>query len=113
MVLLKESPWKGVIILWKRGKLGPRFVRPSRVVARVCKVAYRLDLPKEFFLIYSTFHVSQLLKCVANDFFMVPMDDIQVTKRLNYMERSVAILDKRKKDLAQLRGAFGNGLAAS
>lgn len=44
---------------------------------------------------------------------MVPMDDIQVTKRLNYMERSVAILDKRKKDLAQLGGAFGNGLAAS
>ena len=58
MVLLKVSPWKGVIRFRKRGKLGPRFIGPFRVVARVRKVAYRLDLPAELSQIHNTFHVS-------------------------------------------------------
>ena len=58
MVLLKVSPWKGVIRFRKRGKLGPRFILPFRVVARVGKVAYRLDFPAELSQIHITFHVS-------------------------------------------------------
>ena len=45
MVLLKNSPWKGVIRLRKREKLGLRYIRPFWVIARVGKVAKRLDLP--------------------------------------------------------------------
>ena len=47
MVWMKVSPWKGVILFRKRGKLGPRFIRLFLVVAKVGKVAYRLDLLEE------------------------------------------------------------------
>ena len=59
IVVLKVSPWKGVIRFRKRGKLGPRHIGPYKVIARVGKVAYRLELPDELSLIHNTFHVSQ------------------------------------------------------
>ena len=76
MVLLKVSPWKGVIRFRKRGKLGPRFIGPFRVLARVGQVAYRLDLPEELSQIHNTFHVSQLRKCLVDEAAVVPLEDI-------------------------------------
>ncbi|KAJ9552882.1 hypothetical protein OSB04_016927 [Centaurea solstitialis] len=98
-VLLKVSPWKGVIRFRKRGKLGPRFIGPFKVVARVGKVAYRLELPPELSLIHDTFHVSQLRKCLADESAHIPIDDIQVDERLNYVERPIAILERKTKSL--------------
>nr|GEZ47002.1 putative reverse transcriptase domain-containing protein [Tanacetum cinerariifolium] len=46
-VMLKVSPWKGVVRFGKRGKLNPRYVGPFKVIARVGSVAYKLDLPEE------------------------------------------------------------------
>ena len=98
-VLLKVSPWKGVIRFRKRGKLGPRFIGPFKIVARIGKVAYRLELPPELSQIHNTFHVSQLRKCLADESTHVPIDDIQVDERLNYVERPIAILERKTKSL--------------
>ena len=73
---MKVSPRKRVIRFRKWGKLGPRYIGPFRVIARVGKVAYRLELHAELSQIHITFHVSQLRKCVADEMAVVPLEDI-------------------------------------
>nr|GEZ10877.1 putative reverse transcriptase domain-containing protein [Tanacetum cinerariifolium] len=44
-VLLKVSPWKGVVRFEKKRKLAPRNVGPFEILERIGPVAYRLRLP--------------------------------------------------------------------
>ncbi|GJV32363.1 hypothetical protein Tco_1392763, partial [Tanacetum coccineum] len=53
-VLLKVSPWKGVVCFGKKGKLEPRFVGPFEIIKKVGLVAYRLDLPEELNGVHDT-----------------------------------------------------------
>lgn len=55
---MKVAPWRRVIWLRKRGKLGPIFIEPFKAIAQVGKVAYHLDLPDELNQIHNTFNVS-------------------------------------------------------
>ncbi|GKE50705.1 putative reverse transcriptase domain-containing protein [Tanacetum coccineum] len=71
-VMLKVSPWKGVVRFSKRGKLNPRYVRPFKVLAKVGKVAYKLELPQELSRVHHTFHVSNLKKCYADEPLVMP-----------------------------------------
>nr|GEX84642.1 putative reverse transcriptase domain-containing protein [Tanacetum cinerariifolium] len=59
-VMLKVSPWKGVIRFGKKGKLAPRYVGPFEILERIGPVAYRLRLPEELSGVHDTFHVSNL-----------------------------------------------------
>ncbi|GKA94706.1 retrovirus-related pol polyprotein from transposon TNT 1-94 [Tanacetum coccineum] len=49
----------------KRGKQSPRYIGPFKILARVGPVAYTLELPEELKGIHSTFHVSNLKKCLT------------------------------------------------
>ncbi|GKB75990.1 putative reverse transcriptase domain-containing protein [Tanacetum coccineum] len=65
-VLLKVSPWKGVVRFRKKGKLAPRFIGPFEITKRIGPVAYRLRLPEELNGVHDTFHVSNLKKCLVD-----------------------------------------------
>nr|GFB56398.1 hypothetical protein [Tanacetum cinerariifolium] len=66
-VMLKVSPWKGIVRFSKWGKLNPRYVGPFKVSAKVGKVAYKLKLPQELSRVHHTFHVSNLKKCYSDE----------------------------------------------
>nr|GEX59387.1 reverse transcriptase domain-containing protein [Tanacetum cinerariifolium] len=85
-VLFKVSPWKGVVRFGKKGKLAPRFIGPFKIIEKVCPVAYQLDLPEELNVVHDTFHVSNLEKCLVDPTLQVPLDEIQVDAKLNFME---------------------------
>ncbi|GKA55687.1 putative reverse transcriptase domain-containing protein [Tanacetum coccineum] len=79
-VLLKVSPWKGVMRFGKKGKLAPRYVRPFEILKRIGPVAYRLRLPEELTGVHDTFHVSNLKKCLGNANLHVPLNEIKIDK---------------------------------
>ncbi|GKF63958.1 hypothetical protein Tco_0187406, partial [Tanacetum coccineum] len=81
-VMLKVSPWKGVVRFLKRGKLNPRFVGPFKVIKRVRDVAYTLELPEELSRVHNTFHVSNLKKCHADEPLAVPLDGLHFDDKL-------------------------------
>ncbi|GJV55041.1 putative reverse transcriptase domain-containing protein [Tanacetum coccineum] len=75
-VMLKLSPWKGVIRFGKREKLNPRYIGPFKIIAKVGIVAYRLELLEQLSRIHSTFHVSNLKKCMSDETLAIPLDEI-------------------------------------
>ncbi|KAJ9544927.1 hypothetical protein OSB04_024634 [Centaurea solstitialis] len=66
-VLLKVSPWKGLLRFGMKGKLSPQFIGPFEILERIGPVAYTLDLPPELSTSHDTFHVSNLKKCVTEE----------------------------------------------
>ncbi|GJY22283.1 putative reverse transcriptase domain-containing protein [Tanacetum coccineum] len=73
-VMLKVSPRKGVIHFGKRGKLNPR-----------------------------TFHVSNLKKCLSDESLVIPMKELRLDDKLNFVEELVEIMDREVKRLRQSR----------
>nr|GEW54020.1 putative reverse transcriptase domain-containing protein [Tanacetum cinerariifolium] len=102
-VMLKVSPWKGVIRFGKREKLNPRYIGPFKIIAKVETVAYRLKLPEQLSRVHSTFHVSNLKKCLSDETLAIPLDEIQIDGKLHFIKEPVEIIDCEVKRLKQSR----------
>ncbi|GJX49923.1 putative reverse transcriptase domain-containing protein [Tanacetum coccineum] len=102
-VMLKVSPWKGVIHFGKRGKLNPCYIGAFKILAKVGTVAYRLELPEQLSRIHITFHVSNLKKCLSDEPLAIPLDEIHVDDKLNFIKEPVKIMDRKVKSLKQSR----------
>ncbi|GKD09391.1 putative reverse transcriptase domain-containing protein [Tanacetum coccineum] len=102
-VMLKVSPWKGVVRFGKRGKLNPRYVGPFKVIERVGEVAYKLELPEELSRVHNTFHVSNLKKCHADEPLAVPLDGLHLDDKLHFVEEPLEIVGREVKRLKRSR----------
>nr|GEW87823.1 putative reverse transcriptase domain-containing protein [Tanacetum cinerariifolium] len=102
-VMLKVSPWKGVIRFSKRGKLNSRYIGPFKILDKMGTIAYRLELPEQLSQVNSTFHVSNLKKCFFDEPLAIPLDEIQIGDKLNFIEEPVKIMDREVKKLKQSR----------
>ncbi|GJX44117.1 putative reverse transcriptase domain-containing protein [Tanacetum coccineum] len=75
-VMLKVSPWKGVIHFGKREKLNPHYIGPFKILDR---------------------------KCFVDEPLAIPLDEIQIDDKLNFIEEPVEIMDREVKRLKQSR----------
>nr|GEZ43085.1 putative reverse transcriptase domain-containing protein [Tanacetum cinerariifolium] len=100
-VMLKVLPWKGVIRFSKRGKLNPRYIGPFKILAKVGTLAYRLGLLEKLSRVHSTFHVSNLKKCFVDEPLTIPLDEIQIDDKLNFIKEPVKFMDCEVKRLKQ------------
>ncbi|GJT77538.1 putative reverse transcriptase domain-containing protein [Tanacetum coccineum] len=98
-VMLKVSPWKGVVRFGKRGKLNPRYVGPFKVIERVGTVAYKLELPQQLSRVHNTFHVSNLKKCLSDETLVIPLEELRVDDKLHFVEEPVEVMDREIKQL--------------
>ncbi|GJS88861.1 putative reverse transcriptase domain-containing protein [Tanacetum coccineum] len=71
-VMLKVSPWKGVIRFGKREKLKPRYIGPFK-------------------------------KCLSDEPLEIPLDEIHIDDKLNFVEEPVEIMDREVKRLKKSR----------
>nr|GEZ92028.1 putative reverse transcriptase domain-containing protein [Tanacetum cinerariifolium] len=101
--MLKVSPWKGVMRFGKWGKLNPRYIGLFKIIAKVETVAYRLKLLEKLSRVHSTFHVSKLKKCLADEPLAIPLDEIQVDDKLHFIKEPVKIIDREVKHLKHSR----------
>ncbi|GJS55791.1 putative reverse transcriptase domain-containing protein [Tanacetum coccineum] len=75
-VMLKVSPQKGVIQFRKREKLNPWYIGPFKILKRVGPVAYKLEILEELSNVHNTFHVSNLKKCLSDEYLIIPMKEL-------------------------------------
>ncbi|GKC47731.1 putative reverse transcriptase domain-containing protein [Tanacetum coccineum] len=102
-VMLKVSPWKGVVRFGKRGKLNPRYVGPFKVLENVRSIAYKLELPEELSRVYNTFHVTNLKKCYVDEPLAVPLDGLHFDDKLQFVKEPIEIIDREVKQLRRIR----------
>ncbi|GKD60115.1 hypothetical protein Tco_1297624, partial [Tanacetum coccineum] len=83
--------------------MNPRYIGPFKILAKVGTVAYRLELSEKLSHVHSTFYLSNLKKCLSDEPLAIPLDEIHVDDKLNFIEEPVEIMDHEVKRLKQSR----------
>nr|GEW04708.1 transposon Ty3-G Gag-Pol polyprotein [Tanacetum cinerariifolium] len=84
-----------------QGKLNPWYIGPFKILERIGLIAYKLELPEELSNIHSTFHFSDLKKCLSDESLIIPIKELRLDDKLNFMEEPVEIMDQKVKQLKQ------------
>ncbi|GKA24519.1 putative reverse transcriptase domain-containing protein [Tanacetum coccineum] len=92
-----ETDGQSVIRFGKQGKLNPQYIGPFKILKKVSSVAYILELPEELSSVHSTFHVSNLKKCLSDESLIIPMKELQLDDKLTFVEELVEIMDREVK----------------
>ncbi|WMV42010.1 hypothetical protein MTR67_035395 [Solanum verrucosum] len=90
---------KGVMRFGKKRKLSPRYVGPYKILKRVGKVAYELELPAELAVVHPVFHISLLKKCVGDPTSILPMESVAVKDSFICKDVPIEILDRQVRRL--------------
>ncbi|KAK6119741.1 hypothetical protein DH2020_046511 [Rehmannia glutinosa] len=112
-VFLRLSPRKGLINPKKRGKLSPRYIRPYKILQRIGKLAYRLELPAPYAGIHDVFHVSRLKKYQPDPEHIITRDTPPLMENISYTERPIRIFDQqirqlRKREIPMVKVVWQN-----
>ncbi|GJR26387.1 putative reverse transcriptase domain-containing protein [Tanacetum coccineum] len=76
----------------------------KRTTKKLRQLAYKLELPKELSSIHNTFHVSNLKKCLSDESLVIPMKELQLDDKLNFVEEAIKkFMDREIKQLKRSR----------
>ncbi|GKC22041.1 putative reverse transcriptase domain-containing protein [Tanacetum coccineum] len=71
------------------------------VMLMVSPVAYTLELPEELSNVHSTFHISNLKKCLSDESLVILVKELRLDDKLNFVEEPIEIMDREVKQLRQ------------
>ena len=98
-VLLRVSPWKGIMRFRNKGKLSPRYIGPYEILERVGPLAYRLALPPKLAKIHNVFHVRMLRRYRSDPSHILKDSEVEVSESLTYVEEPMTVGDYKVKQL--------------
>ncbi|GJR95208.1 putative reverse transcriptase domain-containing protein [Tanacetum coccineum] len=75
----------------------------DRIIERIGPIAYHLDLPQELSRVHNVFHICNLKKCLSDDTLVIPLEEIQLDDKLNFVKEPVKIMDREVKQLKKSR----------
>ncbi|GKF63843.1 hypothetical protein Tco_0187291, partial [Tanacetum coccineum] len=58
---------------------------------------------KELSRVHNVFHVCNLKKCLSDDTLIIPLEEIQLDNKLNFIEELVEVMDREVKQLKRSR----------
>nr|GEV12196.1 putative reverse transcriptase domain-containing protein [Tanacetum cinerariifolium] len=98
-----EDMLRACVIDFGNGKLNPRYIGPFKVLDKVGTIAYRLKLPDQLSRVHSTFHVSNLKKCLSDEPLAISLDEVHIDEKIRFVEEPVEVIDHEVKRLKQSR----------